>query len=96
MMGLLRSSKQLDQEDNIIPVLQVGKLRGLGKVKWLTQTNTAGKWMVATGHLNQATPPPSPGARPPFWGRYRLHTRGHAARLTSCWASHTRLPGVLG
>ena len=26
MMGLLRSSKQLDQEDNIIPVLQVKEM----------------------------------------------------------------------
>ena len=26
MLGLFRSSKHLDQEDNIIPVLQVGKL----------------------------------------------------------------------
>ena len=64
----------------------MGKLRGLGEVKWLTQSHTAGKWVVATGHLNRATPTPSRGAWPPFWGRYHLHICGHAARFTSCWA----------
>ena len=51
MMGLFRSSKQLDQEDNIIPVLQVGKL-SLREVKGLLRCITARsttKWQQLNG-----------------------------------------------